>query len=200
MRRAIAIARAKARTGSADALLVAHALLAARHAEGAAKQRHCPRRTRWPCRLKSQGRTSPGCMFIRCDNEMLPPPSTVVSSTSASCRQSLSEASQRSSCSARSDCTPESSTSRSGSIIEYGITMCIVPPPPSSSIWNGHTTTTSDGVTMLAKLGLISELRYSRSIFAIGVQASFMSAKALRNSMWTTRISVAVKSRPSIFA
>src|SRR5688572_19511444 len=76
--------------------------------------------------------------------------------------------------------------------------MCRVPPPPSSSIWNGHTTTTSEGVTMPAKLGLISELRYSTSMSAMGVHASFMSAKAPRRNMWMTRISVAENSRPSI--
>ena len=53
---------------------------------------------------------------------------------------------------------------------------------------------------MLAKFGLISEFRYSRSMFAIGCQASFMSVKAPRSSMCTTRISVAVNSRPSILA
>ena len=53
---------------------------------------------------------------------------------------------------------------------------------------------------MLAKFGLISELRYSMSMFAIGVQASRMSAKAPRSNMWTTRISVGANSRPSILA
>ena len=56
---------------------------------------------------------------------------------------------------------PESSRSRIGSIMAYGIVTCSSPPPPSSSILNEVTTTTSDGLTILAKCGLISEFRYS---------------------------------------
>ena len=42
--------------------------------------------------------------------------------------------------------------------------------------------------------------KFLTSMLAIGVHASFMSANAERSSMWITRISVELKSRPSIFA
>ena len=61
-------------------------------------------------------------------------------------------------------------------------------------------TTISVGLTMLAKCGLISEFRYSMSSRATCDHASFTSANTCFSSMWMTRVSVAVNSRPSIFA
>ena len=52
---------------------------------------------------------------------------------------------------------------------------CTSPPPPSSSMWKLVTTTISVGLTMFAKCGLISELRYSMSRRATCDHASFRS-------------------------
>src|SRR6185436_4954939 len=101
--------------------------------------------------LKSHGRTSPGCSHLRCCMVILPRPSTVLSSTSASSISSRSAWPQRSSCSTRSLAMPACSSSRIGSIIEYGIVTWISPPPPSSSMRKLETTTTSDGLTTFAK-------------------------------------------------
>ncbi len=53
---------------------------------------------------------------------------------------------------------------------------------------------------MLAKCGLISDCWNSISIGAIVLQASCRLANTLRSTMWMMRCSVAVNSRPSIFA
>src|SRR6185503_359502 len=150
--------------------------------------------------LKSQGRTSPGCSDISCCIVILPRPSTVLSSISASSISSRSAWPQRSSCSARSLATPACNCSRSGSIIEYGIVTWMSPPPPSSSMRKQETTTTSDGLTTFAKCGLTSELMYSMSRRATCDQASCRSPNTYLSTMWMMRCSVAVNSRPSILA
>ncbi len=75
---------------------------------------------------------------------------------------------------------------------------CTSPPPPSSSTWKLVMTTISVALTMLAKLGLISECRYSMSMGVTPDQASRRSAKAFFRISWMIRFSVAVNSRPSI--
>ncbi len=79
-------------------------------------------------------------------------------------------------------CTPESSSSRIGSIIEYGMVTCRSPPPPSSSILKPATTTISEGLTMLAKCGLTSEFRYSIVMSEQMLQASLQVGECLAHA------------------